>query len=259
MLNTPPEVDDIWFPRNPSYATTLDWQEPEGDDLGPTLADKYLRASFWPFLSTHGTVDLASPAVLACEPRKLYGVLIEGLACVASEDIEKCRPIEVQYSFSIQLVGNVKGTRSLESAPTVVAVWPKGGTAPPVKLQSSWKANGELAVKYMPADLKVGRTREVKMDYEQVEPRDFASIGPPTSPRQLRWICRSTPALPSVEGPLYAGFWVTHNQPCYVRVTAQLAAVAEVSLLRVFHCRSRAAAFPETRSFALSRQQLTAP
>jgi hypothetical protein len=247
------EFAGIWFQEEPAFSVSLGWRERGENELGPTLADEYLQAAFWPFLSSRGGADLRSDGLLACEPRKPYGVLIEGRASIASTDPEKCQPIDVQYSLAVRLCRDLEGKHLLPAAPTIVAIWPRAGNAAPVKVERSWTAQGELAVRLNPPEIKAGGSRAWRESFERYEPRDLSFVDPPASPRRLRWFCRSTTTHPSVEGTFYAGVWLAHDEPCFARVTAEITARARVRAMGI-PWRSKTAACPREYSFALQLQ-----
>ncbi|MCC6235920.1 MAG: hypothetical protein IT580_25010 [Verrucomicrobiales bacterium] len=250
-MSTPSKQrEDEWFPEAPEYSTLLEWREPAEEELGATPAAQYLRVAFWPFLAHNATVDLTSNAVLRCEPARPYGVLVEGMASVTSQDSAKCQSVEVHYSFAVLLSEDLQGNRPLDAAPTIVAVWPKGGGQTPSQVVRSWNEKGELELRFPVAGVKAGGDRTWQQQYELLEPRDLNSIDPPASPRRVRWICRGTSTQPSVEGTFHAGVWIAHDVPCYARVTAEVEATGGSRRLGWYR-RTKVAARPTQRAFGL--------
>jgi hypothetical protein len=231
------------FADTPEVSESLSWVEAEANQVGgPPPLEELLDISFWPVLSHYTPADVHSPGMLSVERSKGYSVLLELKYSVLSRDIKDCRPVVLRCNLAFTLCTDEGGLKRIPVSPAIVAAWPKPGSKPGVEVTRGLDANGRLTCEQGPVKGELSLKRSHTEKYERYETAELPFIGEPGSPRLVKWSVRAGTPEAAIEGHQYAGFWISHDSPCFVLLAADVEAQAEVRagmLRRKYEARRR--------------------
>jgi hypothetical protein len=219
-----------WFSERPEWKGLLEW-EPTPPEMRPRPADKYIELSVKPILTQHSDVDLNPSAILPGGPAKDYGIVLESLCSLLSKDVKLCIPVEMRIALLIKLIGG-SGMN-----PTISAVWPRPGLAPPMYVKRTVKrgdTKSQLSVEYAGTKVETtidsGRSRLLEEKFKRYEPENIPFIGDD----RVTWSIRATDSHPNIEGPHYAGVWITHDFLCQVQIRVKIDVWADVKVFGIW-------------------------